>query len=37
VRQVAFHARGLEAFGYLLEEDADDIILEAIQSDIGKP
>ena len=36
VRQVAFHARGLEAFGYLLEEDADNIILQAIQSDIGK-
>ena len=36
VRQVAFHARGLEAFGYLLEADADEIIQRAIQSDIGR-
>jgi hypothetical protein len=36
VRQVAFHARGLETFGYLLEADTDDIILRAIQSDIGR-
>jgi Alpha/beta hydrolase domain len=37
VRQVAFHAWGLEAFGYLLEEDADDIIRQARESAIGKP
>ena len=37
VRQIAFHARGLEAFGYLLEADADDIIRLARDSDIGKP
>jgi hypothetical protein len=36
VRQFAFHARGLEAFDYLLEVDADDIILRAIQTDIGR-
>ena len=37
VRDVTFHARWLESFGYLLEEDADEIIQRAIQSDIGKP
>jgi len=36
VREVTFHARGLEALGYLLESDADAIILRAIQSDIGR-
>jgi hypothetical protein len=36
VRQIRFHARGLEAFGYLLESDADAIIQRAIQSDIGR-
>jgi hypothetical protein len=36
VRDVTFHARGLEAFGYLLESDADAIIHRAIQSDIGR-
>jgi hypothetical protein len=36
VGQITFHARGLEAFGYLLESDADSIILRAIQSDIGR-
>ena len=37
VDQVTYHARGLQAFGYLLESDADDIIWRAIQSDIGGP
>ena len=37
VSQIRFHARRLEAFGYLLEEDADTIIQRAIQSDIGRP
>ncbi|WP_394793416.1 alpha/beta hydrolase domain-containing protein [Armatimonas sp.] len=35
VREVMFHARGLEACGYLLESDADAIIQRANQSDIG--
>jgi len=37
VRQIRFHARGLQDFGYLLESDADAIIRRAIQSDIGRP
>ena len=37
VRDVKFHARGLEVGGYLLKADADAIILRAKQSDIGKP
>jgi hypothetical protein len=37
VRQITFHARGLEAFGYLLEPDADEIIRQARESVIGKP
>ena len=37
VRDVAFHAQWLEAFGYLLESDADRIVQGARQSDIGKP
>ena len=37
VRDVTFHARWLEDFGYLLEADADDIIRLARESDIGKP
>ena len=37
VRDVTFHARWLEAFGYLLESDADEIIQRANQSEIGKP
>ena len=37
VDQVTYHARGLQAFGYLLESDADAIIWRAIQSDIGSP
>lgn len=37
VAQVTYHARGLEALGYLLESDADAIIQRAIQSDIGSP
>ena len=40
VRQIAYHARGLQAGGYLLEADADAIIQRAIQSDIvadGRP
>lgn len=36
VRDVRTHARRLQAQGYLLEGDADAIILRAIQSDIGK-
>jgi hypothetical protein len=35
VQQITFHARGLEAAGYLLEADADEIIRRANQSDIG--
>ena len=37
VRDVTFHARWLESFGYLLEEDADKIIRQARESGIGKP
>jgi hypothetical protein len=37
VIEVAYHARGLQALGYLLESDADAIIKQAIQSDIGGP
>ncbi len=36
VRQITFHARGLQALGYLLESDADAIIRQARQSDIGR-
>jgi hypothetical protein len=36
VRQIALHARGLQALGYLLEPDADAITKQALQSDIGK-
>jgi hypothetical protein len=36
VSEVTFHARGLEAFGYLLESDADAIIQRAFHSEIGK-
>jgi len=36
VGQITFHARGLQALGYLLESDADAIVLRAIQSDIGR-
>ena len=36
VNQVTEHARDLQASGYLLEADADAIILRAIQSDIGR-
>lgn len=36
VRDVTFHARGLEELGYLLKADADAIIRRAIQSDIGR-
>ena len=36
VDQVTFHARDLQARGYLLEADADAIIQEAIDSDIGE-
>jgi hypothetical protein len=36
VSQVTAHARALQDGGYLLGEDADAIILEAQQSDIGK-
>ena len=36
VREVTYHARVLEALGYLLEADADAIIRRAIQSDIGR-
>jgi len=35
VAQIVQHARGLQAQGYLLEADADAIILAAIQSGIG--
>jgi hypothetical protein len=35
VQEVTEHARRLEESGYLLEADADAIILRAIQSDIG--
>ena len=37
VLEVAYHAWGLQALGYLLESDADAIIWRAIQSDIGGP
>jgi hypothetical protein len=37
VAQIEYHARGLQGFGYLLEADADAIILRAILSDIGNP
>jgi len=37
VGQVTHHARTLQAQGYLLESDADAIILRAVQSDIGIP
>ena len=37
VDQITYHARGLQARGYLLEADADSIIQRAIQSDIGRP
>jgi hypothetical protein len=37
VSQVTYHARTLQAQGYLLEADADAIILRAILSDIGNP
>jgi hypothetical protein len=36
VAQIEYHARGLQDFGYLLEADADAIILRAILSDIGR-
>lgn len=36
VDDVTFHALALEASGYLLESDAEAIILQAIQSDIGR-
>lgn len=36
VRDVTFHARGLQDLGYLLGPDADAIIRRAIQSDIGR-
>jgi hypothetical protein len=36
VDQIQCHARSLQEAGYLLEADADAIILKAIQSDIGK-
>jgi hypothetical protein len=35
VSQVTYHARTLQAQGYLLEADADAIILRAVLSDIG--
>jgi hypothetical protein len=35
VSQITFHARALEAMGYLLKQDADQIILRAILSNIG--
>ena len=35
VAQVAQHAYGLQALGYLLGADADAIVQAAIQSDIG--
>jgi len=37
VNQVTCHARTLQGQGYLLEADADAIILRAINSDIGNP
>jgi hypothetical protein len=37
VNQITYHARRLQAQGYLLEADADAIILRTIQSDIGTP
>ncbi len=37
VGQVTFHARTLQAQGYLLEADADAIIQQAMDSDIGNP
>jgi hypothetical protein len=37
VEQITSHARALQAQGYLLNADADAIILRAIQSDIGVP
>jgi hypothetical protein len=37
VEQIEYHARGLQDFGYLLEADADAIILRAILSNIGEP
>jgi len=36
VRQVTNHARGLQELGYLLKPDADAIIKQARQSDIGR-
>jgi hypothetical protein len=36
VKSVAYHALGLQSFGFLLEADADAIIRRASQSDIGK-
>ena len=36
VSQITFHARGLQASGYLLEADADAIIQQAAESDIGR-
>ena len=36
VVDVMFHARGLQALGYLLQADADAIIQQAIDSDIGQ-
>ena len=35
VSQITYHARGLQEFGYLLEADADAIILRALRSNIG--
>lgn len=37
VNQVTLHARALQANGYLLEQDADEIILRAMLSNIGNP
>jgi hypothetical protein len=36
VTQIAYHAWGLQAGGYLLESDADAIVHRAIQADIGR-
>lgn len=36
VRAITHHARGLQARGYLLDSDADAIILQALQSNIGR-
>ena len=36
VMEVAYHARGLQELGYLLESDADAIIWRAFMSDIGR-